>query len=87
MINLVDTITQETVEDLDMNKEKVLKTGKDLRNFRDEKRLSMSEFLQKLYESKPSRRWTQNHVYDVEREARTFSDDLKKDIKKVKSWE
>ena len=81
MINLVDTITQETVEDLDM------KTGQDLRKFRMKKRLSMTKFLERLYEYKPSRRWTQNHVYDVERETRTFSDDLKQDIKKVKSWE
>lgn len=82
MNNDVDSITQCIVEE-DMK----LETGKDLRMFRDKKRLSMTEFLEKLYDSKPSRRWTQNHVYDVERESRTFSDDLKKDIKKVKNWD
>lgn len=83
MNNIVDTITQLVVEDSDMK----LNRGQDLREFRLKKRLSMTGFLQKIYEAGPSRRWTQNHVYDVEREERTFSDDLKKDIKKVKSWE
>lgn len=81
MNNDVDSITQSNIEDTDM------KTGQDLRKFRLKKRLSMSRFLELLYASKPSRRWTQNHMYDVERETRTFSDDLKQDIKKVKNWD
>ncbi len=79
MNNLVATLQPNDVEE-DM------KTGKDLRAFREKKGLSMREFARKLFKQDGTL-YSEGHLYEVERGTRPVTKEIKDSVKAVKNWE
>lgn len=63
-----------------------MKTGFDLKKFRMKKKLSMPNFIQKIFEAS-KRRYSLGHMYEVEKGLRNLSEELKQAIQKVKNWD
>lgn len=74
-----------TIQPFDVESDN-MKTGLDLRKFREKKNKSMRDFARLLLKEDGSL-YSEGHLYEVERGKRPLTKEIKDSIKRVKSWE